>query len=181
MGERALQLASDHGLETVTGPPHLAVASSSLEKGDADRAWAEAEEGVTVSRRWGQPILLAHALLLLTQTSRATGEYDTAASSLREARSIVERCADPGVLLEGLLADLTPNLTRHDSDSTDDLTERELDVLRLLRGSLSKREIGQELFVSYETIHSHTRSIYRKLGVSSRAEALGVARSRGLL
>jgi DNA-binding CsgD family transcriptional regulator len=56
-----------------------------------------------------------------------------------------------------------------------------LEVLRLLRGSLSKREIGQELFLSYDTIHTHTQSIYRKLGVSSRAEAVEEAKSRGIL
>ena len=49
-----------------------------------------------------------------------------------------------------------------------ELSERELDVLRLLRGPLSESEIASELYVSHNTVHSHTRSIYRKLGVSSR-------------
>jgi DNA-binding NarL/FixJ family response regulator len=35
--------------------------------------------------------------------------------------------------------------------------------------------------VSYDTIHTHTQSIYRKLGVSSRAEAIEVGKSRGIL
>ena len=47
------------------------------------------------------------------------------------------------------------------------LTEREAAVLRLLRGSLSLREIGQELYLSQNTIKTHTQAIYRKLGVSS--------------
>ncbi len=45
-------------------------------------------------------------------------------------------------------------------------------MLRLLTGELSERSIGRELYVSHNTVHSHVRSIYRKLGVSSRAEAL---------
>ena len=59
-----------------------------------------------------------------------------------------------------------------------ELTERELAVLRLLTGGSSEREIGQELFLSFHTVHSHVKSIYRKLGVSSRADALATARAR---
>lgn len=62
-----------------------------------------------------------------------------------------------------------------------DLSRRELTILRALTGPLSERDIGRELFLSQNTVHSHTRSIYRKLGVSSRAEAVGRARERGLL
>jgi ATP/maltotriose-dependent transcriptional regulator MalT len=181
IAERAVQLARDHGLETVAGPPHLAVAVSSLEEGHAERARAHAEEGVAVLRRWGQPLMLAHALLLLTQISRVYGDYGGAASALHEARAIIEGCPDPGIFLAARLAELTPSSTLQEGTGTDDLTERELAVLRLLRGSLSEREIGNELFLTHNTIHSHTRSIYRKLGVSSRAEAVEAARSRGLL
>jgi LuxR family maltose regulon positive regulatory protein len=54
-------------------------------------------------------------------------------------------------------------------------------VLRLLRGQLSERDIGRELFLSRNTVHSHTTSIYRKLGVSSRTDALVRARELDLL
>jgi LuxR family maltose regulon positive regulatory protein len=54
-------------------------------------------------------------------------------------------------------------------------------MLRLLSGGSSEREIGQELFVSFNTVHSHVKSIYRKLGASSRAEALARARAGQLL
>jgi LuxR family transcriptional regulator, maltose regulon positive regulatory protein len=63
---------------------------------------------------------------------------------------------------------------------TDPLTERELRVLRLLRAALSLREIGQELHLSVNTIKSHTRVIYRKLGVSSRDAAVARARELGV-
>ena len=49
-------------------------------------------------------------------------------------------------------------------------------MLRLLRGSLSLRGIAQELYLSQNTVKTHARAIYRKLGVSSRDEA--VARGR---
>lgn len=61
------------------------------------------------------------------------------------------------------------------------LSERELVVLRMLCGPLSERDIGRELYLSHNTVHSHTRSIYRKLGVSSRAEAIHKARGTALI
>ena len=61
------------------------------------------------------------------------------------------------------------------------LTEREEEVLRLLRGTLSLREIGQELFLSANTIKTHARAIYRKLGVSTRQEAVERGHQMGIL
>jgi LuxR family maltose regulon positive regulatory protein len=61
------------------------------------------------------------------------------------------------------------------------LSEREVAVLRLLRGSLSLREIGLELFVSPNTIKTHTQAIYRKLGVSTRHDAVEQGRQAGIL
>jgi LuxR family maltose regulon positive regulatory protein len=57
-----------------------------------------------------------------------------------------------------------------------DLTERERDVLRFLPSRLTIAEIAQELYVSVNTLKFHLKVIYRKLGVSSRAEAAEVAR-----
>jgi LuxR family transcriptional regulator, maltose regulon positive regulatory protein len=61
------------------------------------------------------------------------------------------------------------------------LTERELEVLHLLAQQLSNREIGQHLFVSLPTVKSHTRSIYGKLAVHSREEAVARARALAIL
>jgi LuxR family maltose regulon positive regulatory protein len=52
-------------------------------------------------------------------------------------------------------------------------------VLRLLGGSLSVREIGRELYLSPNTIKTHTRAIYRKLGASARHAAVEKGRERG--
>ena len=57
----------------------------------------------------------------------------------------------------------------------EDLTAKEQEVLRLLATRLSRREIGQRLYVSLNTVKTHQRALYRKLGVENRAEA--VARS----
>jgi LuxR family maltose regulon positive regulatory protein len=58
-----------------------------------------------------------------------------------------------------------------------ELSQAERRILRLLATDLSLSEIGRELYLSANTVKTHTRSIYRKLGVSSRAEAVASARA----
>ena len=60
------------------------------------------------------------------------------------------------------------------------LTAREVTVLQLLRGTLTHRQIAQELWVSANTIKTHSRAIYRKLGVSNRRDAIQRARELGI-
>ena len=59
-------------------------------------------------------------------------------------------------------------------DSMHELTDRERSIYRLLRSRLTLREIGDELYLSVNTVKTHTQSIYRKLGVASRTEAIAV-------
>ncbi len=54
-------------------------------------------------------------------------------------------------------------------------------MLQLLRGTLSAREIGQELCVSANTVKSHTRAVYRKLGVSTRHDAVRRGHELGII
>lgn len=61
------------------------------------------------------------------------------------------------------------------------LTERETTVLGLLASHLSLPEIGTELFISPHTVKAHVKSIYRKLGVGSRSEAVSTARALRIL
>ena len=62
-----------------------------------------------------------------------------------------------------------------------ELTERELSILRVLDSEMSLREVSGELFLSLNTVKTHTRNIYLKLGVGSREEAVARARELGLL
>ena len=54
-------------------------------------------------------------------------------------------------------------------------------MLRLLATDLTQREIGRELYLSLNTVKSHTRSIFRKLGVSGREQAVARARQLELI
>ncbi|MGB8943210.1 MAG: LuxR C-terminal-related transcriptional regulator [Streptomyces sp.] len=61
------------------------------------------------------------------------------------------------------------------------LTGRQLTVLRLLQEEVPLRQIADGMYVSHNTVKSHTRAVYRKLGASSRAEAVHRARQLGLV
>ena len=63
----------------------------------------------------------------------------------------------------------------------DPLSDRELDVLRLLASELSGPEIARHLVVSLNTVRTHTKNIYAKLGVGSRRAAVRRAEELGLL
>jgi two-component system NarL family response regulator len=65
--------------------------------------------------------------------------------------------------------------------SSESLTGRELNVLELLARGKSNKEIGANLYISETTVKSHLRSIFRKLNVLSRTEAITVASRRGLV
>jgi len=58
---------------------------------------------------------------------------------------------------------------------------RERQVLERLAQGKSSRDIATELFLSYNTVRTHTRELYRKLGVGARAQAVAVGYQRGLL
>jgi DNA-binding NarL/FixJ family response regulator len=63
----------------------------------------------------------------------------------------------------------------------EELTDRENEVLRLLASGKSNKEIGGELFISETTVKSHVKSIFAKLNVLSRTEAITTASRRGLI
>jgi DNA-binding NarL/FixJ family response regulator len=65
---------------------------------------------------------------------------------------------------------LNPVVARRQADA--DLTERELEILDALAGGLTNNQIAQRLWLSEQTVKFHLSSVYRKLGVSSRTEAV---------
>jgi LuxR family maltose regulon positive regulatory protein len=65
--------------------------------------------------------------------------------------------------------------------SAEVLTERELQALRLLASELSGPQIARQLFVSHNTLRTHTRHIFTKLEVTTRRAAVRRARERGLM
>jgi LuxR family maltose regulon positive regulatory protein len=126
---------------------------------------------------------VANALLAQAQILRHSGDLQAARAAVSEAR-ILLRGADAGPARRLLAtADLTAaQPLSHDQDRSvpvEELTAKELDLLRLLASRLSRREIGDRLYVSVNTVKTHQRAIYRKLGIADRAAA--VQRGKELL
>lgn len=127
---------------------------------------------------------MSYGLITHAEVKGRLGDRRAANGVLREAREAVAMCAEPGVLPE-LVARVERMLRFAPSRTTrtpyEDLSERELAVLRLLATDLTQREIGQELYVSLNTVKTHVKSIFRKLDVASRPDAVSRARELRLL
>ena len=147
---------------------------------DLESALASFDRAVAIHRNMVHPPLLGLALIRQATVLRALGRKAAAQTAVEEARSVVDSCPDAGILERWVSAlETSPRTRRQSADG--ELSERELTVLRALTGPLSERDIARELYLSHNTVHSHTRSIYRKLGVSSRADAVRQAQELGLL
>ena len=144
--------------------------------GEAEREFAHAErlfadEVATVDHAW--------ALVLLAGVRGRRGHIEAARSALDSSRELIAELGDSG-RLPALIAEVDRELRLirdHAAGGAlvESPSEAELAVLRLLASDLSAREIGEKLFLSANTVRSHTRSIYRKLGVHSRADAVARA------
>ncbi|MGH2703134.1 MAG: LuxR C-terminal-related transcriptional regulator, partial [Actinomycetota bacterium] len=130
---------------------------------------------------WLQPWPTLQGLLALAHAYSAQGDLRGASALMVEAKSFLKKQPDAGILarqyrrLEESLETAARNALG------EPLTQRELSVLRLLPSSLTQREIGGQLYLSINTVKSHSRSIYRKLGVDSRDHAVARARELGLI
>ncbi|MFL5960135.1 MAG: response regulator transcription factor, partial [Gaiellaceae bacterium] len=165
-GARALT-AEEPGLDEhfVACALHLAAGRRALLRADSAAARPELERAVELARRGASPVELAACLLACAEAGQR--------HALAEARATLARCPDPGILAEPPRRPAAP--------LSGELSERERAVLRLLPTELSQREIGSTLFVSLNTVKSHTRRIFAKLDASGREDAVRKARELGLL
>ncbi len=180
LAEQANELAREHGIGEVAGEVPLARGVSLAARGKLEEAQPLIERGAAFMRSRGQPIEVAMALLHQGSVLRALGERERSLAAITEARFILDACPDPGILT-GRLKACEPDPQPDAGPADEKLTQRERRVLRLLASELSERDISQELYVSHNTVHSHVRSIYSKLGVSSRPQALRRTRELRLL
>jgi LuxR family maltose regulon positive regulatory protein len=173
--------------------PALARSRLALKRADWARAWRAGTAAVELGRRGAGRVELAAALLTAAAAGRiypaqgipdaATGDDIDPGALIGEARGILRHCADPGPLVSTWLTEqqrAETARTRQDG-LIEPLTDRELTIMRLLPAPASLRELAAELFVTPNTLKTHLRAIYRKLGAESREEAVIRARERGLL
>jgi LuxR family maltose regulon positive regulatory protein len=157
---------------------HYALGKTLLARGERDEAASRISTGLGMAREWVAPIFIAYGCLALADTRT---DYAEKRALVREARTLTEGLQGRGRITELVAAAERKLALRRPHQQTagtvhiEPLTDRELEVLRLLRSDLSLREIANELYISHNTIKSYTQSIYRKLGVTSRPAALETA------
>ena len=164
--------------------PALARARLAAAVADWDAAHAAADTAVELARRGAGRVEVAAALVTAARAARASASNgdEEAGRRLADARSVLRRCPDPGpVLVEWFAAEQRAGQAADGAGEVEKLTERERVILALLPGPQSQRELANALFVTPNTLKTHLRAIYRKLGVVSRTEAVARARALGLL
>jgi LuxR family maltose regulon positive regulatory protein len=180
----ALDVATSFGFADLPQVGYYRMIAGTIHARQGDHAEADRliSLGLEQMRGSWEPLHVAQALLALAATRQALGAPAEARTMIDEARAVIDAYRDPGILRERLQQasrTLVPAYRRADQGTK--LTEREVEVLRLLAAGATEREVGKTLFVSPSTIHSHTKSVYHKLGSSSREEAVTRARELGLI
>ncbi len=149
---------------------------------EAERELASAQhlyrdEVATLHQAW--------VLLQLARVRCRRGRLEEAETAARGAREVLDElpaCSSLSQLAREVESDLAEETIRAESGKL--LTapsEAELVVLRLLDSDLSVTTIAKNLYLSPNTVRSHTRALYRKLGVNTRAGAVARAETLGLL
>jgi LuxR family maltose regulon positive regulatory protein len=146
-------------------------------------------------------------LTLIALAQRAGGDTAEALLTLQQAlylgepRGYLRTFVDEGIQLAGLLRHAATHGNYRDyaqrilneidgatdsepatqSNTVDALSEREVEVLRLVAAGLPNREIGQRLFISEKTVKKHLSNILGKFQATNRTQAVDQGRRRGLL
>ncbi|PDV97791.1 LuxR C-terminal-related transcriptional regulator [Candidatus Chloroploca asiatica] len=152
----------------------------------AKGAWDEAEtllaQGLETARRNGHQYYLAQGYLIAARLHHAQGNPTLAQDAVHQAEriavSIRNRFLD-AALAETQTAVASTSLPGQ--PLIEPLTERELDVLRLICAGKSNQEIADELLLALNTVKRHVNNLYGKLGVSRRAQAIIEARRLALV
>jgi LuxR family transcriptional regulator, maltose regulon positive regulatory protein len=184
--EAACGLARRDDLSPATSASLAYVAAGAVHaaQGRPGEARRELEHVISSRRRIPgiSPWSALEATLRLAQVLLDAGDRAGAAELVNEAREVLTALPDGAQAQRARLEALEHQLAsrRRATPSAQTLTDREAAVLRLLHSSLSLRDIGQEMFISPNTVKTHTQAIYRKLGVSTRRQAVDRAKDLGL-
>jgi LuxR family maltose regulon positive regulatory protein len=175
------------GAAAAVGRLRLSEARLTLAQHGARAALPGLARAVRLAEDWHARNLTVLALTSQAAALWATGDRSAARTALARARDSAE--ADPPrpyvtselEALETRLGRRSMHEARAHGEMIEELTDRELSVLRALAGPLTAREIGAELYLSINTVKGYTKSLYRKLGVATRADAISRGRELGLI
>jgi LuxR family maltose regulon positive regulatory protein len=157
---------------------HLAAQRGDLE--DGRRLAADAAR-LRPLLTYALPVVSVQALLELARAYLALADSGGARAALRQVRDILARCPDLGSFpASAHHLQATVETLRDDIVGASSLTAAEFRLVPLLSTHLTYPEIGERLFISRHTVKSQAGSVYRKLGVASRSEAIARLQQLGL-
>jgi LuxR family transcriptional regulator, maltose regulon positive regulatory protein len=187
LAEEAIEVVETRSLQAL---PHVSIAFTALGQnqaasGEVKDAMATLDYGLTLRRKFPglSPWPTIHHLLIMCRVAGVSEDLPLAVRLLDEASFLMQQYGEGmasmvarlDAVRKGLQARSTPQL---DGEA---LTAREMDVLRRLAGSQSLGEIAATLYLSLNTVKTHTSALYRKLGARSRFEAVRIGRERLLI
>jgi LuxR family maltose regulon positive regulatory protein len=184
--ERAIAIFDAHQMhETPQMSIRLtALAQVQASEGQLSAAMATCQHGLVIRRKYmtHAPWATIHHLMVMSRVAVMMHDTALAGDLLDEVDDLVSGYTGG---MAGVHARLAIIRTAAESCTTrfagEPLTAREVDVLRLLQGPLSLREIGAELFLSPNTVKSHVHAVFRKLDAHSRSGAVATARRQRLI
>lgn len=151
----------------------------------AKKSLEEAESflhiGLETARKTGHVFYLAQGYLIAERLHHAQGKTVQVQEDIQKAEHIAENIHNH--LLDEMIVQTRNELrTKQSPEQTliDPLSERELEVLRLICAGKSNREIAEELFIAIDTVKRHVNNLYGKLGVRRRSQAIIESRRLGL-
>ena len=184
LADRALATAGEigHASSAAAGNAHLAIACVLMRGTDVPSAVEHLERAVALTSVDAASYWHAHALLHLAAVRHRLGDANGAKDALGRARTQLDELPDVGVLgdLFHETDDAIHRPARREGFLGDELSVAENRVLARLLEGLSVTEVAHELWLSPNTVKTHRRGIYRKLGVSTRQELLARAMELGL-
>jgi DNA-binding CsgD family transcriptional regulator len=166
-------IASSFGNVALQAMATYAAATISLASGENENALGKAREARRLWSDVGSPYESARAQVLVARALRELGDEDSATTEFAVARrAFAEVGAVPAAQeVDKLLGRERPG----------GLTEREVEVLRLVAAGRSNHEIARVLVLSQKTVERHLSNIFSKLDVSSRTAAAAYAHEHGLM
>ncbi len=178
------ELAGRLGSSALDGALERARGELALADGEPEAALGHLRTAAETCRVLDHPCDTASVQVLIATACRRLGDDEAARMELESAASTFERTGARHDLdaVSKMLAD-ADGLPGAGDGSRDDLglTDRELDVLRLVVDGRTNKSIADELFLSERTVHRHVSSIFDKLGVHSRTQAALLAVARNLI
>jgi DNA-binding CsgD family transcriptional regulator len=177
------EAASSFNTEVLVAIAGHARGAVQLAEGNARAVLDPARRAFEVWQQIGAPYLAARMRVLLARACVALGDVEGARLELEGAREVFERLgARPDLaVVEAIGASFGRDRQANTPASRHGLTDRELQVLRLIASGKTNKAIARELSLSEKTVDRHVSNIFTKVDVSSRAAATAFAYQHGLI